>query len=305
MPKITYPRPCPTCGKPLSKSQFHYHKKVCSGYRYQCTHCSLSFANKWGLQHHVEQQHSPNPPRFYCPKCYQGFTTKYSRNLHLETVQHKGEFLVTPSFKCDYCPATFTRKGNRQMHMRAAHGRICRERNINLLLHLRPLSHNPNCRDEWMFVKSRRIAPRQTRVCPCGQTHIRARYYMNNEHNDNQTWVGSTCIHHIDPRVGDVIAYFERLLMQSTQGIYRGKDGDDMHSFQVCPTTTLVKGACDVVKHLNPPVFRQDGKCYVTVKDPRVFPSLRLGHMYRLWLEADYEQRHLLFTIVRCREFMV
>ena len=208
--------------------------------------------------------------------------------------------VVKPSFQCEYCKANFTRKSNRQMHMRAAHGRICRERNINLLLHLRPLSHNPDCRDEWMFVKSRLPKAGDTRICPCGQTGIEAYYFLKNEKTNNQTFVGSTCIRHIDPRVGLVIAYFERLLRHSTQGIYRGVDREGQRWFQVRSDTTLVKGAITTVKHLNPPVVRHDGKCYVKVKDPRVLPPL-IGHTYELWLQADYDQRHLLLIVEKCR----
>ena len=297
MPKITYPRPCPTCGKPLSKAQFGYHKRVCSGHRYQCTQCSLSFATKSGLQRHVQQQHSPNPPRFWCPLCDQGFTSKHNRNLHVQTVCS----LVKPSFYCEDCPAKFARKSNRQAHMRAAHGRICREQEKNLLLHLQPLSQNPDCRDEWMFVESRPIEPGEPRICPCGQTGISAYYFMNNEKNNNQTFVGSTCMEHIDPTRGRVVAYFHRLLQHPTRGTYRGVDGEGWHLFQVRSNTTLIQGTFhDDVKTYNAPIVLQDGKYYVKVKYP-IATSPREGHQYLLRLKANYERGRTVLTVVECR----
>lgn len=296
MPKITYPRPCPTCGKPFSKSQFKYHKEVCSGHRYHCTQCSLSFTLKSGLRRHIEQQHSPNPPYFRCPvpRCWKVFVSKHSRNLHVQTVHA----LVKPSFYCEYCGAKFAWKGNRQAHMRHAHDRICRGTSMNLLLHLRPLSHNPDCRDEWIFAKSRWIKPGEPRSCPCGKNNISSYYFLNNVKNNNRTVVGSTCIHSIDPNTGCVIAYFERLLTRSTRGTFRGVDREGLHWFQVDSDTKLVTGAFDDVKHYNPPVLKVEETCLVKVNYPWG-TALTEGHEYLLWLKAKYKQKHLRFTVER------
>ena len=305
MPKITYPRPCPTCGKPLSKTQFYRHKQLCSGQRYFCTQCSLSFADKRGLQNHEEQQHSPNPPRFYCPKCNQGFTTKRNRNLHLQTVRHDHEVLVKPCFPCVQCDASFTRKSNLQAHERYVHGRIRRAYEMNLRLHLQKVGFNDDGERQWRFVESRRIRPGEARVCPCGQTGISNKYFFEHVETTKETFVGSTCIHHVDKDFGRVIGYFERLLAYSTRGIYRGVDEAGLHKFQVQSNTTLVLGALNVVHTYNPPVERnQDGTWQVKVNPP-IGTLLRPGHPYRLWLKAKYEQGHLVFTIVRCRESIV
>ena len=154
-----------------------------------------------------------------------------------------------------------------------------------------------------MFVKSRRVEADDPRICPCGQTPISALYWITNKNTDKQTFVGSTCIYHIDPDVGRIIGYFERLLKQHTKGIYRGVDEQGLHKFQVCPTTILVKGAFDTVNRLNPPVDYQDGKYHVKVKYHRVTSPL-IGHTYQLWLQADYEQQHLVFTVDKCQLYL-
>ena len=302
MPKITYPRPCPTCGKPLSKSQFTYHKKVCSGHRYYCTQCSLSFATKSGLRRHVQQQHSPNPPRVYCPKCGQGFTTEHNRDLHLQTVTHDNEVLVKPQFHCTKCPnASFTRKSNLQTHERYVHKCIRRPYEMNLRLHLQKLRQKHDGEREWRFVESRRIIPGETRVCPCGQTGISNKYIFELDETSTKTFVGSTCILHVDQDFGRIVAYFERLLTRPTKGIYRGVDREGLHWFQVQSNTTLVKGALNTVHKYNPPVVLYDGKYIVKVMGP-IRTLLRPGHKYKFSLKAKYEQGHLLFTTVRCRE---
>lgn len=167
---------------------------------------------------------------------------------------------------------------------------------MNLLLHLRPLSHNPDCRDEWIFVKSRWIKPGEPRKCPCGKTNISSYYFLHNVKNNNRTVVGSTCIHSIDPNTGRVIAYFERLLTRSTRGTFRGEDREGLYWFQVDTVTPLVQGAIDVVQDYNPPVWKVDDTCLVKVKDP-AGPSLQPGHEYLLFLKAKYKERHLLFTV--------
>lgn len=301
MPKITYPRPCPTCGKPLSKTQFHYHKKVCSGHRYHCKQCERSFSQTSSLRHHVEQQHSLNPPRFYCPKCGQGFARKHNRDLHLQTVEHDNEVLVKPQFHCVECSASFTRKCNLQSHERYVHKRIRRPYEMNLRLHLQKLCHNHDGEWPWMFVKSRRVRPGEPRVCPCGQTGIRHKYYFKIANTSITSFVGSTCILNVDRQFGRIIAYFERVLTRPTRGIYHSMDREGLHWFQVNSTTTLVLGALQIVHKYNPPVVRHDGKWYVKVMGP-AGTLLRPDRPYQLWLKADYEQEHLLFTIQYCRE---
>ena len=122
MPKVTYLRPCPTCGKELSKGQFFLYKKHCgtTENRYQCPYCPISFSLKHHMQRHVQQQHSKTPSRFTCPKCNRGFTSKQAMKNHLEAVCSE----VKRCYKCFFCNASFTRQGNRQTHMRKVHGRV-------------------------------------------------------------------------------------------------------------------------------------------------------------------------------------
>ena len=85
--------------------------------------------------------------------------------------------------------------------MRKVHGRICREQEINLFLDLQHLSEEPDCKDEWMFVESRPLETDEHNICPCGQIDIKAYFFLENKINGNRTFVGSTCIENIDPRV--------------------------------------------------------------------------------------------------------
>ena len=283
MPKVTYPRPCPTGGKDLSKGHFFRHKKQCgtTANRYQCSHCPLSFTQKENLQRHEQYQHSNNPHRFTCPECGKGFTTKHGMKKHLETVCAE----VKSCYQCWFCSASFTRHNNRQIHMRQFHGRICREQEINLLLHLQQLSEAPDCRGEWMFVESRLIKANEHHICPCGQNNIQHYFFLENKFNGNRTFVGSTCIEHLDERVGNVIAYFQYILRHSIQGSYVG-DVYGLQMFTVLSNTVLVKGAEDVVKHLNPHVFKTlDGQSHVLVKYPQA-ETLVPGQSYDLRLKA-------------------
>ena len=146
MPKVTYPRPCPTCGKDFKKSRFFYHNKQCgtTENRYHCPYCPLSFSQKENMHWHVEQQHSKTPLRFTCPECNQVFTTKKGMKVHLETVCAE----VKSCYKCRYCNASFTRQNNRQMHMRKVHRRVCRKQEVNLQLHLQHLSEEEDFQGE-------------------------------------------------------------------------------------------------------------------------------------------------------------
>ena len=107
-----------------------------------------------------------------------------------------------------YCNATFTR----QDHMRRVHGRICREREVNLYLHLQHLSEEKNFKNEWQFVESRPIKHSEHNVCPCGQTHIESYFFIENKWKGNHTFVGSDCVTNVDPKAAAVIGYFKHIL---------------------------------------------------------------------------------------------
>ena len=295
MPKVTYPRPCPSCGKQLSKSNFFFHKKQCgtTENRYQCSYCPRSFSQPSHKRRHIRQQHSMTPQRFTCPECHQVFTTKHGMKVHLETVCSE----VKPCYICFFCNASYTRHSNRQMHMRKVHGCVCRGQEINLLLHLQHLSEELDCKDEWMFVESRPIEENEQKICPCGQNDITDFFFLENKINGNRTFVGSTCIKNIDPRVGKVIAYFEYILTHSIHGKYQGQDSNGLQRFTVQSYTVLVKGA-KVVKHLNPQVTEtEEGTWEVLVKHP-MSETLIQGHLYELRLKAKYVRGKLTFTAV-------
>ena len=139
--------------------------------------------------------------------------------------------------------------------MRYDHGRICREQEVNLQLHLLHLSEENDFQNEWMFVESRPIQPDEHDVCPCGQTPIHSYFFMENKINGNRTFVGSTCIGNIDPKAGAVIDYFKCILENKVAGIYMGQDNQGLQTFTVCSNTKLVL-QLPIVKHLNPPVIR-------------------------------------------------
>ena len=230
-PKITYPRPCPKCGKELSRGSFFRHTKQCgtTEHRYHCPHCPLTFSQKDNLQRHVQQQHSKTPRWFTCPKCGKPFTTKEGMKVHLETVCAE----VKSSYSCWFCNASFTRHKNRQIHMRLVHGRVCRDQDINLLLHLQRFSQEPDCTNEWMFVESRPIEADEPHICSCGQNNIKSYFFLENKLNGNRTFVGSTCIENIDERVGTVIAYFQYILSNPIQGTFEGHDSHGLQMFTV------------------------------------------------------------------------
>ena len=136
MPKVTYPRECPTCGKEFIRGYFFHHKKHCgtTEHRYHCPLCPLSFSQYGNMQHHIRQQHSNNPLRFVCSMCGTELTTAHKMRLHMATVCAEQKL----RYNCWYCNAAFTRKDNRQTHMRCIHGPICREKKDNLQLYLQP-----------------------------------------------------------------------------------------------------------------------------------------------------------------------
>ena len=294
MPKVTYPRPCPTCGKEFKPGSFFRHTKECSGHRYHCQHCPLSFTQNDNLQRHVQQQHSKNRRWFTCPTCDKPFTSKKGMKEHLETVCAE----VPSCYSCWLCSASFTRHTNRQRHMRRVHGRVCREQDINLLLHLQHLSEERECNNEWIFVESRPIEADEHHICPCGQPNIQHYFFLKNKFNGNRTFVGSTCIEHLDERVGKVIGYFHYLLTHPIQGTYMGEDHNGLHMFTVAPNTKLVQGSDTIVQQLNPQVFcNADGKHYVLVKYPQP-GTLVPGQSYELCLKVKYVQGQLTFTAV-------
>ena len=293
MPKVTYPRPCPSCGKEFSKNYFFYHKKQCgtTENRYQCPYCPLSFSHPSHKLCHIRQQHSKNLQRFTCPKCNQVFTNKKRMKTHLETVCSE----VKPCYKCFFCNASYTRQDSRQRHMRKVHGCVSREQEVNLFLHLQHLSEEPDCKDEWMFVESRPIEENEHKICPCGQTHIKSYFFLENKINRNRTFVGSTCIKNIDPRVGNVIAYFSYILIYPIQGTYQGKNDERLQGFTVMPNTFLVRGS-EFVEHLNPQVTKNlKNEHEVLVKHSRP-ETLIQGQTYDLRLKAKYVRGQLAFT---------
>jgi len=237
---------------------------------------------------HVRQQHSANPTRFPCPECGKILTSAQKLKLHIETVHAE----VKPSFQCWYCNAAFTRSSARQRHMRKYHGRICRERVMNLFLHLQGLSEEKDdFKNEWMFVESRAIRKGQHNVCNCGQTPIEAYYFVENTINGNRTFVGSHCIESIDERAAKVIAFFECLLQSGVKGTYAGED-----TFVIKPSERLV---LQHVKHLNPPILETiEGLWLVNVKGA---DCLKPGETYCLKLEAKYKRHHLVFNVISKR----
>ena len=285
MPKVTYPRPCPTCGKELSKRNFFHHKKQCgtTENRYHCPFCPLSFSHPANKQRHMRQHHSKNPQWFTCPECHHKFKSKQGMKIHLETVCSE----VKSCYKCWHCNASFTRQNNRQMHMRKVHARICREHDINLFLHLQHLSEEENFQGEWTFVESRPVKANEHHICPCGQTDIQAYFFLENKINGNRTFVGSTCIENIDPQVGKVIAYFEYILIHPIQGTYQEENDEGLQKFTVNSNTVLVRES-EVVKHLNPQITKTlENKHEVLVKYPRS-ETLIEGQTYDLRLKAKY-----------------
>lgn len=214
--------------------------------------------------------------------------------VHLETVCAE----VKPAYHCIFCGGRFTRDGNRQRHMRNVHGFGGDEEDVNLRLHLQHLSEGADCKDEWMFVESRPIEVGEPHICPCGQTDIQNYFFLENKLNGNRTFVGSTCITNIDPRVGQVIGYFQYILTHAIEGAFVEHTSEGCQKFIVKPHMVLVKGADKDVKHLNPQVTQNlKGEWEVLVKHPK--PGMLVpGQSYNLKLKAKYVQGQLTFTAV-------
>ena len=201
-----------------------------------------------------------------------------------------------PWYKCEYCNKVFTRKSNRQRHQRRIHGRICREKEVNLHLHLQHLSESEDFLNEWMFVESRPIQPGDYNVCPCGQSGIESYFFLENKYNGNRTFVGADCIRNIDPGVTTMIPYFKDVMENPVQGIYKGQDNQGLQRFEVKPNTVLIK-RLKQVEHLNLqiPINLNDGKSEVIVTYPNA-ETLVEGQTYSLKLKAKYERGHLTVT---------
>lgn len=62
---ITYPRPCPTCGKKYkNRYDFCRHKKYCgSNVKVQCLHCDKMFSRKDAMKAPVKKLHSESVKR--------------------------------------------------------------------------------------------------------------------------------------------------------------------------------------------------------------------------------------------------
>ena len=253
MPKITYPRRCPKCGKSFSQGNFFRHKKRCGSFehRVKCPWCPLTFGYKHNMHRHVKQQHSNNPLRFPCTICGKVLTRRHSSRVHMKTVHTD----LQPCFCRWYCNATFTWKTERQVHMRKVHGRICRAQEVNFYLHLQHLSKEEEFQNKWIFVESRSIQRGEHNVCPCGQSPLHSYFFTENKWNGNRAFVGSTCVGNIDTKAGAVIGYFKHILETAVQENYKGKDNRGLQKFTVNSSTTLVK-RLHVVEHLNPPLTR-------------------------------------------------
>lgn len=295
MPKITYPRPCLTCGQQLNKGHFSHHKKRCGAteHRYHCQFCPLSFTQKGSMQRHVRQQHSNNPLPFPCTMCGTELTRAKNLRLHMETVHADQK----PCFGCWFFPTAFTRKSARQNHMRRVHGRICREQEINLHIHLQHLSEEEDFQNEWMFLECRPIQPDEHNVYPCGQTPIQSYFFIENNINGNRTFVGSGCTENAISKAAAVIGYFKHILHHEVQGIYKGQDDNDLQTFRVKSNTILVRSLHEV-EHLDPPLTKTlDGQWQVSVMYSKA-ESLLIEQMYFLRFKEKYVRGCLQFTAV-------
>ena len=243
------------------------------------------------MQRHVRQQHSNNPPRFPCTICGQELTKATNLKLHMETIHADQK----PCYSCGYFDATFTRKAVRQRHMRRVHGRICREQEVNLHLHLQHVSEEDDFKNEWVLVESRPIELGEHNICLCDQTPIHSYFFLENKFNGNRTFVGSDCLRNIDPKATTVISYFKHILENEVQGIYKGQENKDLQTFAVNSSTTLVQ-RLPIVEHLNPPLTSNTkGQWEVSVIYPKA-ESLLLGQAYSLRLKAKQVRGHLNLT---------
>ena len=129
MPKVTYSRPCLTCGKHLNSRHVFEHKKRCGTTEHPVysLFCPLTFAFKHDMERHVRQQHSNNPFRFPCTICGTELTRAENLRPHMETIHADQK----PYYRCWYCNATFTWNISRQR-------RMCRCLLIVVLVRVKP-----------------------------------------------------------------------------------------------------------------------------------------------------------------------
>jgi len=158
MPKITYPRPCPSCGKEVP-STFSYHKKQCDTIqlRYQCLLRPVSFSCPSSRQYHVRQQ--PNNERFHdfmitisCTFCGNVFTKRQHLKDHTEKKHGEGR----ARSHCPKCQKQFKKKdGNFYNHIKYCGRRFscphcpetcCNPSNLNRhIRNLHPVTLNGGC----------------------------------------------------------------------------------------------------------------------------------------------------------------
>ena len=291
MPKVTYPRPCPTCGKEFSvKRTFNNHKQHC-GIRYQCPLCPMSFSRNDHRHRHVRQQHSKTPDRFPCTICEKVFTSKQRLKQHTEAIHSEEK----PYFQCWYCDARYAWKSGRQNHMRQVHGRVCREQNVNLQLHLQRLSEENEFQGEWQLAKARPVLPGEPRVCPCGETTMSSCFFPENKINGNRTFTGSKYAANIDPEAEMVIYYFKEILEHEVEGIYKGEDNQGLKRFEFKPYAAIIRGL-PTMRHLNPPVAKNcEGQWEVVIKHTKP-TMLAVGQTYVLLLKMTIKHGQLTFV---------
>ena len=133
MPKVTYPRPCPTCGRNLAKAislfirsnvvqlriviivhtaLFRFHNQITNSVTYGSNIRRLRNV----LLARIVIKHSQS---------------KQKMKLHWESMCSE----VKSCYNCVFCNASFTRRDSWQRHLRRVHRRICGEQDINLFLH--------------------------------------------------------------------------------------------------------------------------------------------------------------------------
>jgi len=178
--------------------------------------------------------------------------------------------------------------------MRHVHGRVCREQEANLQIHLQHLSESDEFQEEWELVEARPIQPGEHNICLCGQTGLQVYFFVENKINGNRTFVGFTCIRRIDPEAESLADYFKHILKDNMYGIYKGQDSHGLHRLEVESNTVLVQGL-PLVQHLNPQVNKNsEDEWEVAVKYSK--PALlRAGQTYFLRLKMAIKHGQLTF----------
>ena len=79
---------------------------------YKCTHCSLTFSGKTGLQHHIYSQHKSSSSKQYgCDVCSRRFMLYQSMLRHRKS--HDGIY----RYQCKQCQKGFQNKSDYMGHM--------------------------------------------------------------------------------------------------------------------------------------------------------------------------------------------